>query len=95
MSETHLTKGVAGSLVDLLDGAKIRQGNDVFLFKANAAFAAVRSCNAGSSALALGLHQALVLIELFKSHVVIVDPQEFNAFSANTLNHLTNRLKVG
>ena len=26
---THLTKGVAGSLVDLLDGTKIRQENDV------------------------------------------------------------------
>ena len=46
MSETHLTKGVAGSLVDLLDGAKIRQGNDVSLFKANAAFPVVGSCNA-------------------------------------------------
>ena len=95
MSETRLGKGVAGSLVDLLDGAKIRQGNDVSLFKANAAFPALGSCHAGSSALAFGLHRALVLIELFKSHVVIVDPQEFNAFSANTLNHLTYRLKVG
>ena len=51
---THLTKGVAGSLVDLLDGAKIRQGNYVSLFKANAALPVVRLCSVGHSALALG-----------------------------------------